>query len=126
HIQDVTDPANPISLLHINKAYPLPDGIELYATSAVAVQNKRLYVSSLCGPQGWGDGILVFDVTNPVSPVYLDRIKASGFDTDGHASSNLLVEEPYVYHTYTTNSGWKPARPAGGDQRVRPVPAQTR
>ncbi|MEE9296300.1 MAG: hypothetical protein V3W34_15245 [Phycisphaerae bacterium] len=92
YIQDVTDPANPVLLAHVDESVPIGEGISLNMAYAVTKQGERLY---LIGRGGWGrQTAYIFDVVVPDSPVLLDFLPYVG----GTASS-VLVDEPYLYIT---------------------------
>ncbi len=104
YIQDVTDPANPVLLAHVDESVPIGEGVSLNLAYAVTTQDERLY---LIGRGGAGrQTAYIFDTVVPGSPVLLDFLPYVG----GTASS-VLVNEPYLY---TTNEFTGPNDPGIG------------
>lgn len=97
YIQDVTDPANPVLLAHVDENYPLGSGVDLNLAYSIATQNERTYVIGRgCAPPG-GCGVQIlylFDTTDSSTPLLLDAVPHVG-GTD----SAVLVDEPFVYAT---------------------------
>ncbi|MEE9296589.1 MAG: hypothetical protein V3W34_16720 [Phycisphaerae bacterium] len=101
HIQDVTDPANPVVLLHLDEDYLFEDGngnsFFLSSANAVATQNQRVYVAgSLNGPGGTGGAFGVLDTADPATPVLLDFVPRA---EAGGPQSAVCVDEPHVFVT---------------------------
>ena len=97
-IQDVTNPANPIVLAHVDQNFKLPGGELLKTAYAVATQNQRLYVV--------GTGrTFVFDVSDPRAPDLLDFVMSVGGSNFGTSSTSVLVDEPYQYVANANPSG---------------------
>ncbi len=97
YVQDVTDPAHPIQLLHLDASVPLGEDTNLAIAYALVQQNQRLYVAGrgCITPTGCGrGGLYLFDVADPATPVLLDAVP----DVSG-SRSNVTVDEPYVYAT---------------------------
>lgn len=102
YIQDVTDPANPVVLLHLNADYLFEDGngntFFLSSANAVATQNHRVYVAAgLNGPGGGTGGAFgVLDMADPTTPVLLDFVRRA---EAGGPYSAVYVDEPHVFVT---------------------------
>ncbi|MCH8316128.1 MAG: hypothetical protein IIA64_09160 [Planctomycetes bacterium] len=97
YIQDVTDPANPVVLAHIDEDSPLGNGASLNDAFAVAAQDQRLYVvgrGSADGGAPFGKTAYVFDATDPAAPLLLDAVPFVG-----GTRSSVYVDEPGVYVT---------------------------
>ena len=92
YIQDVTDPANPVLLMHVNKNYPLREGIVLNAAYAVAARGDRVYtIGAGCGPAFCGSATYLFDVSDPMSPLAINAVHHVG-----GSGSAVFVDEPFV------------------------------
>ncbi len=98
-IQDVSDPANPVVLAHVNENTSLPDGVELSQAYAVATQNQRLYVvgSGYVPGVTYGATTYVFDVSDPTAPELLAVAPFVGGINFGVSATSVLVDEPYQY-----------------------------
>ncbi len=98
YIQDVTDPANPVLLAHVDENYPLGNGVELNLAYSIAVQDERAYVIGRgCSPPGDTCGIqvaYVLDVSSRIAPALLDTVPYVG-----GTESAIYVDEPFVYAT---------------------------
>lgn len=93
YIQDVTDPANPVLLAHVDEDYPFGKGASLSRANAVATQNDRVYVVGHgCGPVFCAKAAYLFDASDPISPLVLDAVQLVG-----GGKSALFVDEPFVY-----------------------------
>ena len=97
YVQDVTDPANPVLLAHVDENYPLGSGVDLNLAYSIATQNERTYVIGRgCAPPG-GCGVQIlylFDTTYTSTPLLLDAVPHVGGGNGG-----LYVDEPMVYAT---------------------------
>ena len=100
YIQDVTDPANPVVLLHLDEDYLFEDGngntFFLSSANAVATQNQRVYVAAGLNGPGTGGAFGVLDMADPTTPVLLDFVRRA--DAGGPFSA-VYVDEPHVFVT---------------------------
>ncbi|MCH8824790.1 MAG: hypothetical protein IH984_14930 [Planctomycetes bacterium] len=108
YVQDVTDPANPVLLEHINEKTQLPGGVELAQAYSVAIEGDSLYVIGRgCSPVGGcGQALYMFDISDLASPLFLDFKPYLG-----GTRSRIAANGQYVY---TTNEFAGPNDPSIG------------
>ncbi len=94
-VQDVTDPANPVVLAHVDENTQLAGDVVLAQAYAVATQNQRLY--ALGGGSVPSGSFFVFDVSDPSTPDLLAVVERVGGWSLGSSATTVLVDEPYQY-----------------------------
>ena len=98
NIYDISDKINPILLsAYRDDSYIEFQGVDCYKKEDNIYACFAIYSNGLC----------IFDITNPQTPVYLKKIPIEGLEIDGYSLSrrtmytfDLLVNYPFAYSTF--------------------------